>query len=208
MESFVPACVWVKEKQTARNWMGYKVYTPFSGLPQHALCRSYHPVKQSTIFVTSQTSRNQSACSDGLTASVRLPGSWFTRSFCLHTEWSASFTRRKFEWHSQLCIHWSKHKNVFPKHSLCSSDCLGWEAKQSDCLSLSIYRLSSENPFFFLFFYESSVTSSWKVPGVILVLQPAAGWTQIVAIWKPLLLHIAPLDVKTRACGYTFLTSY
>lgn len=38
MESFVPACVWVKEKETARNWMGYKVCTPFSGLPQHAPC--------------------------------------------------------------------------------------------------------------------------------------------------------------------------
>lgn len=206
MESFVPACVWVKEKETARNWMGYKVYTPFSGLPQHALCGAGLIAlsnSQPSLWHHIHPETSQPALMNWLRLSGCQAPDSHGAFVCTQNEVLRSLAENLSDTVSYAFI--GQNTKMFSQNIASAHPTVLAEKQNKVTVSPSAFTASPPSTFFFS--YKSSVTSSWKVPGVILVLQHAAGWTQIVGIWTPL-LHIAPLDVKTRARGYTFLTSY
>lgn len=123
-----------------------------------------------------------------------LPSSWFTWSVCLYAQWSASFATSNLHDTVSYSIHASvKAEKGFPQTDLLHSfDCLGWLPKQCDCLPRHLLPLFLSSPGSLW----SCVTSSWKVPGVVQVPQPTAGWMQRVG--RLLTGEAASSKIKTR----------
>lgn len=89
------SCVfeWERKKLLVTVWDKKKEYIPFSGLPKHVLrgaglitlSNSQPSLWHHRSPITSQPAMTDWLCLSGL------PSSWFTWSFCLYVQWSASF---------------------------------------------------------------------------------------------------------------------
>lgn len=167
--------------------MGHKEYTLFSGLPKRVLCSA-----GLIALSNSQPSlwHHRRPITSLPAVSVR-PAKTLTHMELLSVHPKKCFIHdQQFAWHRRLFMPRSKQKKLWPQTDLHSLDCLGWI--ESHCLSLRLLPLFLRSPVPIW----SYVPSSWKVPGMVQVLQPTVDWMQRVG--RQLTGHAGSSERKTR----------